>query len=56
MGVTELYSVLSVLRAAGGEITQDDCYSVLASSRWKPLQGFFRKFISPTMETYLAAS
>jgi hypothetical protein len=51
--VTDFYSALSV-RAQQGEITRDDCYSVLYKFEMEASQGLFQ-FISPTMETYLAA-
>ncbi len=50
--VTDLYSVFSN-RAQIGEITRDDCYSVLYKFEVESQQGLFQ-FIAPTMETYLA--
>lgn len=50
--VTDLYSVFSN-RAQIGEITRDDCYSVLYKFEVESRQGLYQ-FIAPTMETYLA--
>ncbi len=50
--VTDLYSVFSN-RAQIGDITRDDCYSVLYKFEVESQQGLFQ-FIAPTMETYLA--
>ncbi len=51
--VTDFYSALSV-RAQQGEITRDDCYSVLYKFEMEASQGLFQ-FIAPTMHTYLAS-
>lgn len=50
--VTELYSSFCN-RAQQGEVTRDDCYSVIHKFERESAQGLFQ-FISPTMETYLA--
>ncbi|WP_455371674.1 type II toxin-antitoxin system VapC family toxin [Petrachloros mirabilis] len=50
--VTELYSSFCN-RAQQGEVTRDDCYSVIHKFEKESAQGLFQ-FISPTMETYLA--
>ncbi len=50
--VTELYSSFSN-RAQQGEITRDDCYSVIHKFEKESMQGLFT-FIAPTMDTYLA--
>lgn len=50
--VTELYSSFSN-RAQQGEITRDDCYSVIHKFEKESEQGLFQ-FLAPTMETYLA--
>ena len=49
--VADFYSALSV-RAQQGEITRDDCYSVLYKFEMEAAQGLFQ-FISPTMEHLL---
>ncbi len=51
--VADLYSVMST-RAHHGEITRDDCYSVLYKFEIESGQGLFH-YIAPTMETYLSA-
>jgi hypothetical protein len=51
--VTDFYSVLSV-RAQQGEITRDDCYSVMYKFEMESTQGLYQ-YIAPTMRTYLAA-
>ncbi|MCC2641783.1 MAG: uncharacterized protein K0S45_2196 [Nitrospira sp.] len=51
--VTDFYSVLSV-RAQQGEITRDDCYSVLYKFEMEAAQGLFQ-YISPTQDTFLMA-
>lgn len=50
--VTDLYATLSN-RAQQGEITRDDCYSVLHKFEIESRQGLFQ-FIVPTLKTYLA--
>lgn len=50
--VTELFSSFSN-RAQQGEITRDDCYSVIHKFERESMQGLFT-FIAPTMDTYLA--
>src|SRR5262245_2451965 len=50
--VTEFYSSFSN-RAQQGEITRDDCYSVIHKFEKESEQGLFQ-FIAPTMQTYLA--
>ncbi len=50
--VTDLYSVLSN-RAHQGEITRDDCYSVIYKYELESQQGLFR-YIAPTMTTFLS--
>ncbi len=50
--VTELFSSFSN-RAQQGEITRDDCYSVIHKFEKESMQGLFT-FIAPTMDTYLA--
>lgn len=47
----DLYSVMSN-KAQQGEITRDDCYSVLYKFEIESGQGLFH-YIAPTMETYL---
>jgi len=50
--VTEFYSSFCN-RAQQGEITRDDCYSVIHKFERESLEGLFQ-FIIPTMQTYLA--
>ncbi|SLM50013.1 conserved protein of unknown function [Nitrospira japonica] len=50
--VTELYSSFSN-RAQQGEITRDDCYSVIHKFERESMEGLFQ-FIVPTTQTYLA--
>ena len=50
--VTDFYAILST-RAQEGQITRDDCYSVLYKFEIESKQGLYQ-FIVPTMETYLA--
>jgi predicted nucleic acid-binding protein len=50
--VTELYSAFSN-RAQQGELTRDDCYSVIHKFERESAQGLFQ-FIVPTMHTYLS--
>ncbi|MEK7800405.1 MAG: type II toxin-antitoxin system VapC family toxin [Nitrospirota bacterium] len=50
--VTDFYSVLCA-RAHEGQITRDDCYSVLYKFEIESKQGLYQ-FIEPRMETYLA--
>jgi predicted nucleic acid-binding protein len=50
--VTELYSAVSN-RAQQGELTRDDCYSVIHKFERESAQGLFQ-FIVPTMQTYLS--
>lgn len=50
--VTDFYTAFSN-RAQAGEITRDDCYSVVHKFEKESLQGLYQ-FISPTMQTYLA--
>ena len=50
--VTDLYSILSI-RAQQGEITRDDCYSVLYKFEMESAQGLFQ-YIAPAMDTYLS--
>jgi hypothetical protein len=50
--VTDFYATLSN-RAQQGEITRDDCYSVLYKFELESKAGLF-EFIAPTMGTYLA--
>jgi hypothetical protein len=50
--VTDFYSVLSN-RAQAGDITRDDCYSVIYKFEIESQQGLYQ-FLSPTMQTYLA--
>ena len=47
--VTDLYSIMSI-RAQQGEITRDDCYSVLYKFEMESAQGLFQ-YIAPTMDT-----
>ena len=51
--VTDLYSVLSN-RAQAGEITRDDCYSVIYKFEIESKEGLYQ-FLTPTIETYLAS-
>jgi hypothetical protein len=50
--VTDFYSVLSN-RAQAGEITRDDCYSVIYKFEIESKQGLYQ-FLTPTMQTYLS--
>jgi hypothetical protein len=50
--VTDLYTVLAN-RAHQGEITRDDCYSVIHKFEKDSQEGLY-KFIAPTMQTFLA--
>ena len=50
--VTVLYSAFSN-RAQQGELTRDDCYSVIHKFERESAEGLFQ-FIVPTMETYLS--
>ncbi|HXF93292.1 MAG TPA: type II toxin-antitoxin system VapC family toxin [Nitrospiraceae bacterium] len=50
--ITDLYSVLSI-RAKQGELTRDDCYSVIYRFEIESSQGLFH-FIAPTMQTFLS--
>ena len=50
--VTDFYSILCA-RAQEGQITRDDCYSVLYKFEIESKQGLYQ-FIAPRMETYLA--
>ena len=50
--VTELYSAFSN-PAQQGELTRDDCYSVIHKFERESAQGLFQ-FIVPTMQTYLS--
>lgn len=50
--VTDFYTAFSN-RSQAGEITRDDCYSVVHKFEKESLQGLYQ-FISPTMQTYLA--
>jgi hypothetical protein len=50
--VTDFYATLSN-RAQQGEITRDDCYSVLHKFEIESRQGLYQ-FIVPTLKTYLA--
>jgi hypothetical protein len=50
--VTDFYAILST-RAQEGQITRDDCYSVLYKFEIESKQGLYQ-FMAPTMETYLA--
>lgn len=50
--VTDFYAVLSN-RAQAGEITRDDCYSVIYKFEIESQQGLYQ-FLTPTMQTYLA--
>jgi predicted nucleic acid-binding protein len=50
--VTELYSAFSN-RAQQGELTRDDCYSVIHKFERESEQGLFQ-FIVPTIQTYLS--
>ena len=50
--VTDFYATLSN-RAQQGEITRDDCYSVLHKFEIESRQGLYQ-FIVPTLKTYLS--
>lgn len=50
--VTDFYATLAT-RAQEGQITRDDCYSVLYKFEIESRQGLYQ-FILPTMATYLA--
>ena len=50
--VTEFYSSFSN-RAQQGEITRDDCYTVIHKFERESIEGLFQ-FIAPTVQTYLA--
>jgi hypothetical protein len=50
--VTDVYSILCA-RAQEGQITRDDCYSVLYKFEIESKQGLYQ-FIAPTMDTYLS--
>ncbi len=50
--VTDFYAILST-RAQEGQITRDDCYSVLYKFEIESKEGLYQ-FIAPTMQTYLA--
>lgn len=50
--VTDFYTAFAN-RAQAGEITRDDCYSVVHKFEKESMQGLYQ-FISPTMQTYLA--
>lgn len=50
--VADFYSLLST-RAHGGEITRDDCYSVLYKFEIESSQGLYQH-VAPTIETYLS--
>jgi predicted nucleic acid-binding protein len=50
--VTDFYTVLAN-RAHQGEITRDDCYSVIHKFEKESQDGLY-KFIAPTMQTYLS--
>jgi hypothetical protein len=50
--VTDFYSILCA-RAQEGQITRDDCYSVLYKFEIESKQGLYQ-FIAPTMDTYLS--
>jgi hypothetical protein len=50
--VTDFYSVLSN-RAQAGDITRDDCYSVIYKFEIESQQGLYQ-FLTPTRQTYLA--
>ena len=50
--VTDFYAILST-RAQEGQITRDDCYSVLYKFEIESKQGLYQ-FVAPTVETYLA--
>lgn len=49
--VTDFYSILCA-RAHEGQITRDDCYSVLYKFEIESKQGLYQ-FIAPQVETYL---
>ncbi|MCE9537274.1 MAG: type II toxin-antitoxin system VapC family toxin [Nitrospirae bacterium] len=50
--VTDFYTAFSN-RAHHGDITRDDCYSVIHKFEKESQEGLFQ-FIAPTMQTYLA--
>ena len=50
--VTEFYTAFAN-RAEQGEITRDDCYSVIHKFERESQEGLYQ-FIGPTMQTYLA--
>lgn len=50
--VTDFYTVFAN-RAHHGDITRDDCYSVLHKFERESQEGLYQ-FIAPTMQTYLA--
>jgi hypothetical protein len=50
--VTDFYAVLAT-RAQEGQITRDDCYSVIYKFEIESKAGLYQ-FIAPTMGTYLA--
>jgi hypothetical protein len=50
--VTDLYATLAT-RAQEGQITRDDCYSVIYKFEIESNQGLYQ-FIAPTMGTYLS--
>ena len=50
--VTDFYTVLTN-RAHHGEITRDDCYSVIHKFERESQEGLY-SFVAPTMQTYLA--
>ena len=50
--VTDFYATLTT-RAQEGQITRDDCYSVLYKFEIESRDGLYQ-FIAPTMGTYLA--
>ncbi len=50
--VTDFYSILCT-RAHEGQITRDDCYSVIYKFEIESKQGLYQ-FIAPRMETYLS--
>jgi len=50
--VTDFYAVLAT-RAQEGQITRDDCYSVIYKFEIESKDGLYQ-FIAPTMGTYLA--
>jgi hypothetical protein len=50
--VTDFYAVLAT-RAQEGQITRDDCYSVIYKFEIESKEGLYQ-FIAPTMGTYLS--